>query len=96
MRKKQYIFWVFIYSEEIIKKSDNTISWLYGLCKEMGKIQLYFSILTAWIGKNLTKRYNLSKSITIKSYLSLTSQIEFASPVIKQNIQLPFITIIPK
>lgn len=82
--------------EEIIKKSDNTMSWLCGLCKEVGKIHLYSSTSTAWMDEHLTKRHNLSKPTTTESHLSLASQIESTSPVIKGNTRSPFIAITPK
>lgn len=58
VRKRQYTFWVFVHGKKIIKKLDNTMSWLCSLYKEVGKIQLYSFTSIAWMGKYLTKRYN--------------------------------------
>lgn len=96
VRKRQRTFWAFANGEGIIKMSDNTMSLLCGLCKEVGKIQLYSSTSTAWMGEHMTKRHNLSKPTTTESHSSLASQIESTSPVIKGNTRLPFIAITPK
>ena len=91
VRKRQRTFWAFAHGEEIIKKWI----WLCGLCKEVGKIQLYSSTSTAWMGEHLTKRHNLSKPTTTGSHSSLASQIESTTPVIKENARSPFIPITP-
>lgn len=59
------------------------MSRLCSLCKEVGKIQLYSSTSTAWIGKHLMKRHNLSKPTTTESHLSLAPHIESTTPVVK-------------
>ena len=50
VKRKQRRFWAFAHCEEIIRKSDKTTSWLCGLCKDAGRIKLYSSISTAWMG----------------------------------------------
>lgn len=56
VRKKQCTFWIFVHDKKIIKKSDNTMSWLCGLYKEVGKIQFYSSIsITSLDGQALDK-----------------------------------------
>lgn len=96
VRKKQHIFWVFVHGKKIIKKSNNTINQLYGLYKEVGKTQSYFSISIAWIGKHLTKKYNLSKLTTIKSnhlwYFRLSLLVQLLKGILNCHLLLLYLS----
>lgn len=95
IRKRQYTFSIFAYSEEVIRKSDNTTSWLCGLYKKVERIQLYSSTSTAWMGKHLIKRHNLSSTIA-QSSSSLVSQTKSTTPAIVDNARSPFIATTPE
>ncbi len=92
VRKRQRTFWALRHVEEVIRKSDNTTSWLCGLCKEVGRVQLYSSTSTTWMGEHLIKRHNLSK-ITTQNSLSSVSQNNSTTPTIIDNAPSPFIAI---
>lgn len=88
VKKKQRTFWAFAHGEEIIQKSDNTTSWLCGLCKDAGIIKLYSSTSTAWMGEHLTKIHKLSKATT-QSSSSQATRIQSSTSDAKDNVRSP-------
>lgn len=95
VKRKQRTFWAFAHGEEVIRKSNNTTSWLCGLCKDAGRIKLYSSTSTAWMGDHLIKIHKLSKATT-QSSSSQAPQIQSTTSDAQDNARSLFIPITPE